>query len=206
MHLPVCVDQAEGWGVGPLMAQVAHATSAVSFFPLQTCLTIDAQLGHLCIRYRSCTKLVTVRRRRHTWTISRTCARSVSYSSLSLLRPPHCVLMLTAPTSLHAHAHARIGRHAGTLIRSSPSHPLLTSYLAHDADARLMVICHDQTADQTSIQKLAGLLSAADPAVPYHLWIEHPENVPTCLALAPNRRESKIKKALDKSGARLWKG
>lgn len=85
-------------------------------------------------------------------------------------------------------------------------HPLLTSHLAHDADARLMVICHDQTADQTSIQKLAGLLSAADPAVPYHLWIEHPENVPTCLALAPNRRESKIKKALDKSGARLWKG
>lgn len=37
------------------------------------------------------------------------------------------------------------------------------------------------------------------------MWIEQPEDVPTCIALAPNRRDNKTKKALDKSGARLWK-
>ena len=63
-----------------------------------------------------------------------------------------------------------------------------------------------QTTDQASIERLAGLLAAADPPIAHHLWIEQPENVPTCLALAPNRRDNKIKKALDKSGARLWKG
>ena len=62
-----------------------------------------------------------------------------------------------------------------------------------------------QTADQASIERLAGLLAAADPPIAHHLWIEQPENVPTCLALAPNRRDSKVKKALDKSGARLWR-
>ncbi|KAI0368976.1 peptidyl-tRNA hydrolase II [Pilatotrama ljubarskyi] len=60
--------------------------------------------------------------------------------------------------------------------------------------------------DQASIERLASLLSASDPPVPYHLWVEQPEDVPTCLALAPNRRESKIKKALDKAGCRLWRG
>ena len=71
---------------------------------------------------------------------------------------------------------------------------------------RLLLPQRPQTADQASIERLASLLAATDPPIPHHLWIEQPENVPTCLALAPNRRESKIKKALDKSGARLWKG
>ena len=63
-----------------------------------------------------------------------------------------------------------------------------------------------QVPDRKGIEKLAALLSSADPPVPHHLWIEQPENEPSCLALAPNRRESRIKKALDKSGCRLWKG
>ncbi|KAI0669670.1 peptidyl-tRNA hydrolase II [Trametes maxima] len=62
-----------------------------------------------------------------------------------------------------------------------------------------------KTADGTSLERLVNLLSA-DPPVPHHLWTEQPENVPTCVALAPNRREAKIKKALDKTGCRLWKG
>ncbi|KAG8919689.1 hypothetical protein FRC02_001448, partial [Tulasnella sp. 418] len=58
----------------------------------------------------------------------------------------------------------------------------------------------------SNLEKLAGLLSSATPdPVPFHLWIEQPENVPTCLALSPNRRDSRVKKALDKSGCRLWK-
>ncbi|KAI0919020.1 hypothetical protein AcW1_003493 [Taiwanofungus camphoratus] len=62
-----------------------------------------------------------------------------------------------------------------------------------------------QTADRTSIERLSSLFSSSDPPIPHHLWVEHPEDVPTCLALAPNRRESRIKKALDKTGCRLWK-
>ncbi|KAI0090721.1 peptidyl-tRNA hydrolase II, partial [Irpex rosettiformis] len=63
-----------------------------------------------------------------------------------------------------------------------------------------------QTADETSLRRLSELLQASNPPIPHHLWIEQPENVPTCIALAPNRRENRLKKALDKSGARLWKG
>ncbi|KAI0050824.1 peptidyl-tRNA hydrolase II [Auriscalpium vulgare] len=62
-----------------------------------------------------------------------------------------------------------------------------------------------QTPSSATLQKLASSLSGADPPVPYHLWIEQPENVPTCLALAPNRKEKPIKKALDKANCRLWK-
>ncbi|TBU39037.1 peptidyl-tRNA hydrolase II [Dichomitus squalens] len=109
--------EAEGWGVGPLMAQVAHATSAV---------------------------------------LHETRERTETQAYLDDLKNMRKVVM--------------------------------------------------QTADQASIERLASLLAAADPPIPHHLWIEQPENVPTCLALAPNRRESKIKKALDRSGARLWKG
>ncbi|OBZ69724.1 hypothetical protein A0H81_10420 [Grifola frondosa] len=60
-------------------------------------------------------------------------------------------------------------------------------------------------ADRTSIERLATLLSLNDPPISYHLWVEQPENIPTCLALAPNRRNPKVKKALDKAGCRLWK-
>ncbi|KAI0764387.1 peptidyl-tRNA hydrolase II [Trametes elegans] len=108
---------AEGWGVGPLMAQVAHATSAV--------------------------------------------------------------------------------------LHETRERPETQAYLADLANMRKVVM---QTADRASIERLASLLSAADPPVPHHLWTEQPENVPTCLALAPNRRDSKIKKVLDKCGCRLWKG
>lgn len=62
-----------------------------------------------------------------------------------------------------------------------------------------------QTADEGSLRRLSELLQSSKPPIPHHLWIEQPENVPTCIALAPNRRENRIKKALDKSGARLWK-
>ncbi|KAI0333011.1 peptidyl-tRNA hydrolase II [Cubamyces sp. BRFM 1775] len=108
---------AEGWGVGPLMAQVAHATSAV--------------------------------------------------------------------------------------LHETRDRPDTQAYLGDLMNMRKVVM---QTNDQASIERLAGLLSQMDSPVPHHLWIEQPENVPTCLALAPNRRESRIKKALDKTGCRLWRG
>ncbi|KAI0034876.1 hypothetical protein K488DRAFT_83606 [Vararia minispora EC-137] len=41
---------------------------------------------------------------------------------------------------------------------------------------------------------------------PHHIWIEQPENEPSCLALAPNRRGDKaVRKVLDKAGCRVWR-
>ncbi|KAI0741145.1 peptidyl-tRNA hydrolase II [Earliella scabrosa] len=98
---------------------------------------------------------------------------------------------------------AQVAHATSAILHESRERPETQAYLDDLKNMRKVVM---QTADQTSIEKLASLLSACDPPVPFHLWIEQPENVPTCLALAPNRRDSKIKKALDKSGARLWKG
>ena len=63
-----------------------------------------------------------------------------------------------------------------------------------------------QTADRASLEKLATLLDACDPPAPYHLWVEQPEDVPTCLALAPNRRGDRaVRRVLDKAGCRVWR-
>ncbi|KZP28504.1 peptidyl-tRNA hydrolase II [Athelia psychrophila] len=77
------------------------------------------------------------------------------------------------------------------------------------ADLRNMHKAVLETTDVTSLLRLSSLLaSEASPGfpVPHHLWIEQPENVPTCIAIAPNRKGNKIiRKALDKCKCRLWK-
>ncbi|KAF7977971.1 hypothetical protein HWV62_2077 [Athelia sp. TMB] len=77
------------------------------------------------------------------------------------------------------------------------------------ADLRSMHKVVLETADLSSLRKLSAMLSAeASPgsSVPHHLWIEQPENIPTCIAIAPYRKGDKlIRKALDKSKCRLWK-
>ncbi|KAK7691772.1 hypothetical protein QCA50_005175 [Cerrena zonata] len=77
------------------------------------------------------------------------------------------------------------------------------SYLEDLKNMRKAVL---QTSNETSLLKLSTLLSNATPPISHHMWVEQPENVPTCIALAPNRRDNRIKKILDKSGSRLWKG
>ncbi|KAH7883278.1 peptidyl-tRNA hydrolase II [Phlebopus sp. FC_14] len=63
-----------------------------------------------------------------------------------------------------------------------------------------------KTPDASTLEKLSSALSGIAPSsVPHHLWTEQPENVPTCLAIAPNRREKPIRKALDKNSCRLWR-
>ncbi|KAF8575223.1 peptidyl-tRNA hydrolase II [Ramaria rubella] len=74
------------------------------------------------------------------------------------------------------------------------------------SDLKIMRKVVLQTANESSLVKLTTLLSAADPPISHYLWMEQPENIPTCLALAPNRRDARIKKTLDKAGCRLWKG
>ncbi|KIM82563.1 hypothetical protein PILCRDRAFT_70728 [Piloderma croceum F 1598] len=57
----------------------------------------------------------------------------------------------------------------------------------------------------TSSDKASNNASSEAP-IPHYLWIEQPENTPTCIALAPNRRQKAIRRALDKCSCRLWKG
>jgi DNA polymerase IIIc chi subunit len=76
-------------------------------------------------------------------------------------------------------------------------------YLADLRNMRKVVL---QTPDVSTLEKLSAALSSADPSpIPHHVWTEQPENITTCVALAPNRKEKSIRKALDKSSCRLWR-
>ncbi|KAI9568864.1 peptidyl-tRNA hydrolase II [Boletus coccyginus] len=76
-------------------------------------------------------------------------------------------------------------------------------YLADLRNMRKVVL---QTPDVSTLEKLSSALSSAGPSpIPHHVWTEQPEDVPTCIALAPNKREKSIRKALDKSSCRLWR-
>ncbi|TFK50976.1 peptidyl-tRNA hydrolase II [Heliocybe sulcata] len=98
---------------------------------------------------------------------------------------------------------AQVAHATAAALHETRDRPETIEYLGNLTEMRKAVL---QTANEDSLKKLANLLSSSTPPIPHHLWIEQPENIPTCLALAPNHRESAIKKALDKSGARLWKG
>ncbi|KAG6382022.1 peptidyl-tRNA hydrolase II [Boletus reticuloceps] len=123
----------EKWGVGPLMAQAAHAATAVLHLTRERQETIEylADLRNM---------------------------RKVSFKG------------------------------------SRSSH--------NDTGPRTVVL---QTPDLSTLEKLTAALSYAGPSpIPHHLWTEQPEDIPTCIALAPNRKEKPIRKALDKSSCRLW--
>jgi hypothetical protein len=63
-----------------------------------------------------------------------------------------------------------------------------------------------QVPDTAALLKLSTLLRESIPAPAHHLWIEQPEDEPTALALAPNRKGDRIvRRALDKAGARVWR-
>lgn len=97
---------------------------------------------------------------------------------------------------------AQVAHATAAVLHETRELPETQAYLVDLKSMHKVVL---QTADRKSLEKLSTLLSSSDPPVPHHLWMEQPDNEPTCLALAPNRRESKIRKALDKSGCRLWK-
>jgi len=96
------------------------------------------------------------------------------------------------------------GAHAATaVLYENRELPETQIYLADVYNMRKVVM---QTPDADTLVKLANLLSNAQPPIPFHMWLEQPENIPTCIALAPNRRDNAIKKALDKAKCRLWQG
>jgi len=112
-------------------------------------------------------------------------------------------------------AHAAVA-----VLHETRDHKETIDYLADLKNMHKAVL---QTADLASLLKLSSLLSSPSPPsssktpkatgdafsevpIPHYLWIEQPENIPTCIALAPNRREKAIRRALDKCCCRLWSG
>ena len=58
-----------------------------------------------------------------------------------------------------------------------------------------------QVCNLEKLEKLAKTLMSANPPIPHQLWIEQPENIPTCLAVqCTEQARSKGEKALDKAG------
>lgn len=96
---------------------------------------------------------------------------------------------------------AQVAHATAAVLHETRDVPETIAYLEDLKNMRKAVL---QTADEVSLRRLSELLSNATPPVRHHMWVEQPENVPTCIALVPNRRENRIKKALDKSGCRLW--
>ncbi|EIW80297.1 peptidyl-tRNA hydrolase II [Coniophora puteana RWD-64-598 SS2] len=97
---------------------------------------------------------------------------------------------------------AQVAHAATAVIHETRGDPNTQAYLA---DLKGMHKLVHQVPNGTALVRLSEVLTTA--GVLHHLWVEQPENVPTCLALAPNRRDNKIKKALKKADAdKLWQG
>ncbi|VDB88913.1 unnamed protein product [Peniophora sp. CBMAI 1063] len=120
----------ESWGIGPLMAQVSHATAAV---------------------------------------LHETRERPDTIEYLSDLRYMHTVVLQVSSASA-------------------------------------ILALADKLSTPPVPTKGAPASTPPAPLPPFHLWIEQPENEPSCLALAPSRRGDKaVRKVLDKAGARVWR-
>ncbi|WWD03216.1 hypothetical protein V865_001267 [Kwoniella europaea PYCC6329] len=51
--------------------------------------------------------------------------------------------------------------------------------------------------DESSLKEITTKIDNLSNPIPYHLWVEQPENTPTALALIPNKRPKQLKKILD---------
>ncbi|ORY26337.1 hypothetical protein BCR39DRAFT_560593 [Naematelia encephala] len=91
-------------------------------------------------------------------------------------------------------------------VHDWPIGPLLAQS-AHAATAVLHLHAQDpnrhRLPDEGALRSLAERLKQEQ--VGYHMWIEQPEDIPTAIALVPNRRPKALKKLLDQAGCTLWK-
>lgn len=96
------------------------------------------------------------------------------------------------------------GAHAATaVLQTTRDRPDTIAYLSDLPNMRKVVL---QTPTHDSLLRVSELLSALDPPVEHFVWVEMPEQEPTCVALAPNSRKKEVRKVLDKSGCKLWEG
>ncbi|KAI5452317.1 hypothetical protein NCC49_000880 [Naganishia albida] len=95
------------------------------------------------------------------------------------------------------------GSHAATaLMHLYKDHQAMKDYTEDWKHMRKAIL---QTPTEETIRSLSEALSKAVPPIEHHLWIEEPENVPTALAIIPNKREKRLKKILDAHQVELWK-
>ncbi|ORX35593.1 peptidyl-tRNA hydrolase II domain-containing protein [Kockovaella imperatae] len=80
--------------------------------------------------------------------------------------------------------------------------PEVRSYLSNLENMRKTVL---EVKDVEALRGICAQLDQMDRKIPYHLWIEQPENTPTALALVPNNRPTALKRILDHHGCVLWK-
>ncbi|KAJ9110751.1 hypothetical protein QFC20_002792 [Naganishia adeliensis] len=95
------------------------------------------------------------------------------------------------------------GSHAATaLMHLYKDHQAMRDYTEDWKHMRKAIL---QTPTEVTIRNLSEALSKTVPPIEHHLWIEEPENVPTALAIIPNKREKRLKKILDAHQVELWK-
>ncbi|GFZ46914.1 hypothetical protein JCM24511_04135 [Saitozyma sp. JCM 24511] len=98
--------------------------------------------------------------------------------------------------------------HASTaVLHLHRDHPDVQRYF-HGEDGRGWEVMRKVTYEvpnEEALRSLATKLDEMAPKIPYHLWIEQPENVPTALALVPNKRPKALKKAMDEAGCQLFR-
>ncbi|EIW65974.1 hypothetical protein TREMEDRAFT_19626, partial [Tremella mesenterica DSM 1558] len=98
--------------------------------------------------------------------------------------------------------------HAATaVLHVYRDHPNVKTYLeGEDGNGFLgMRKVVMETVDEDSLRSLVSKLDSLSPKIPYHMWIEQPENIPTALALIPNNRPKALKKILEETGCTLWR-
>ncbi|WVR09724.1 hypothetical protein IAU60_006800 [Kwoniella sp. DSM 27419] len=90
--------------------------------------------------------------------------------------------------------------HASTaVLHKYRDHPDVNRYLEGEdgrgwEGMRKVVL---EVPDESTLKDIAMALDAMTNPIPYHIWIEQPENMPTALALIPNKRPKALKKILD---------
>ncbi|WWD16986.1 hypothetical protein CI109_101422 [Kwoniella shandongensis] len=98
--------------------------------------------------------------------------------------------------------------HAATaVLHRYREHPDVRRYLEGDdgrgwEGMRKVVM---EVPDGNALKTMAEKLDEMNNPIPYHLWVEQPENTPTALALIPNKRPKALKKIMDEVGCELFK-
>ncbi|WWC69880.1 uncharacterized protein I206_103823 [Kwoniella pini CBS 10737] len=90
--------------------------------------------------------------------------------------------------------------HASTaVLHKYKDHPDVQKYLEGEdgrgwEGMRKVVL---EVQDENALRSVISKIDEMSNTIPYHLWIEQPENIPTALALIPNKRPKQLKKILD---------
>ncbi|WVN87739.1 uncharacterized protein L203_102934 [Cryptococcus depauperatus CBS 7841] len=133
--------------------------------------------------------------------------------SQEALRPTGLVMQIIMRRDLFTNRKWSIGpllaqsAHAATaVLHKYRDHPDVKRYLDGEdgrgwETMRKVVL---EVSDESALRGITERLDAMTNPIPYHLWIEQPEDTPTALALIPNKRPKRLKKIMDEAGCKLF--